>query len=70
MDEKIQLLGWQALFAPVESGPATRAVSVLGFIPGVPRLGIPDLQMTDSVEGGRNRRSAPFIARDNVRTAS
>lgn len=54
LDEKIQLLhglGWQALFAPAESGPATRAVSVLGFIPGVPRLGIPDLQMTDSVEG-------------------
>lgn len=54
LDEKIQLLhglGWQAIFAPVESGPATRAVSVLGFIPGVPRLGVPDLQMTDSVEG-------------------
>jgi beta-glucosidase len=54
LDEKIQLLhglGWQALFAPPASGPATRAVSVLGFIPGVPRLGIPDLQMTDSVEG-------------------
>src|ERR1700727_2736676 len=53
LDEKIQLLhglGWQMLFAPPDSGPATRAVSVLGFIPGVPRLGIPDLQMTDSVE--------------------
>jgi beta-glucosidase len=54
LDEKIQLLhglGWQTLFMPQESGPATRAVSPLGFIPGVPRLGIPDLQMTDSVEG-------------------
>ncbi len=54
LDEKIQLLhglGWQPLFAPPDSGAATRAVSVLGFIPGVPRLGIPDLQMTDSVEG-------------------
>jgi beta-glucosidase len=54
LDEKIQFLhglGWQALFAPVESGPATRAISTLGFIPGVPRLGIPDLQMTDCVEG-------------------
>ena len=54
LDEKIQLLhglGWQAIFAPPESGPGTRAISVLGFIPGVPRLGIPDLQMTDSVEG-------------------
>jgi beta-glucosidase len=54
LEEKIQMLhglGWQVLFAPVESGPATRAISVLGFIPGVPRLGIPDLQMTDCVEG-------------------
>ena len=54
LDEKIQFLhglGWQALFAPAQSGPATRAISVLGFIPGVPRLGIPDLQMTDCVEG-------------------
>ena len=54
LDEKIQLLhglGWQALFAPIESGPATRAITTLGFIPGVPRLGIPDLQMTDCVEG-------------------
>ena len=54
LDEKIQLLhglGWMALFAPQESGPATRAITTMGFIPGVPRLGIPDLQMTDSVEG-------------------
>jgi beta-glucosidase len=54
LDEKIQLLhglGWQVLFMPQESGPATRAVSTLGFIPGVPRLGVPDLQMTDCVEG-------------------
>jgi beta-glucosidase len=54
LDEKIQLLhgpGWQAIFEPAESEPLTRAISVLGFIPGIPRLGIPDLQMTDSVEG-------------------
>lgn len=54
LDEKIQLLhglGWQTIFAPLESGPGTRAISALGFIPGVPRLGVPDLQMTDSVEG-------------------
>jgi beta-glucosidase len=44
-------LGWQALFSHPESGPATRAISTLGFIPGIPRLGIPDLQMTDCVEG-------------------
>ncbi len=54
LDEKIQLLhgpGWQAIFAPQESGPLTRAIAVLGFIPGIPRLGIPDLQMTDSNQG-------------------
>jgi beta-glucosidase len=54
LDEKIQLLhgpGWQAIFVPQESGPLTRAIAVLGFIPGIPRLGIPDLQMTDSNQG-------------------
>jgi beta-glucosidase len=43
--------GWQAIFIPQESGPLTRAIAVLGFIPGIPRLGIPDLQMTDSNQG-------------------
>lgn len=54
LDEKIQLLhglGWNTLFSQPESGPATRAISTLGFIPGIPRLGIPDLQMTDSNQG-------------------
>jgi beta-glucosidase len=54
LDEKIQLLhgmGWQTIMAQPESGPATRAITTLGFIPGVPRLGIPDLQMSDCVEG-------------------
>ena len=55
LDEKIQLLhglGWEALFGPPpESGPGTRAIRPSGFIPGVPRLGIPDLQMTDAAVG-------------------
>ena len=54
LGEKIQLLhgpGWGAIFTPAESGPLTRAIAVLGFIPGIPRLGIPDLQMTDSNQG-------------------
>jgi len=59
LDEKIQLLhglGWEALFGPSpESGPGTRAVrSAAEFIPGVLRLGIPDLQMTDAVVGVSN----------------
>jgi beta-glucosidase len=54
LDEKIQLLhglGWNELFAPSESGPGTRAVTSWEFVPGIPRLGIPDLQMTDAVAG-------------------
>jgi beta-glucosidase len=56
LDEKIQLLhglGWEVMFGPPpESGPGTRAIrSAAEFIPGVPRLGIPDLQMTDAVVG-------------------
>jgi beta-glucosidase len=55
LDEKIQLLhgpGWGSIMSGApESGPLTRAISVLGFIPGIPRLGVPDLQMTDCVVG-------------------
>jgi beta-glucosidase len=54
LEEKIQLLhglGWLAIVVPPESGPGTRAISSLGFIPGIPRLDIPDLQMSDSVVG-------------------
>jgi beta-glucosidase len=59
LDEKIQLLhglGWEAMFGPPpEAGPGTRAVrSAAEFIPGLPQLGIPDLQMTDSVVGVSN----------------
>ena len=68
LDEKIQMLhglGWQAMFKPVESGPGTRAISGGGFVSGVPRLGIPDLQMSDSVEGvsgaGANGRYATAL---------
>jgi len=54
-DEKIQLLhglGWEFIFGPPpESGPGTRAIRPAGFIPGVPRLGIPDLQITDATVG-------------------
>ena len=54
LDEKIQLLhgpGWQALFTPPESGPGVRSLGGAGFIPGIPRLGIPDLQMSDAAVG-------------------
>ncbi len=54
LDEKIQLLhgpGWQALFTPPESGPGVRSLGGAGFIPGIPRLGIPDVQMSDAAVG-------------------
>jgi len=54
LDEKIAMLhglGWMAVFMPQTSGPGVRAISPFAFVPGVPRLGIPDLQMTDSVAG-------------------
>jgi beta-glucosidase len=54
LDEKIQLLhglGWEAAFAPQRTEPGVRAIEAAAFIPGIPRLGIPDLQMTDSVLG-------------------
>ncbi len=54
LDEKIQLLhglGWESMFTLPESGPSVRALQPGGFIPGVPRLGIPDLQMSDAVVG-------------------
>jgi beta-glucosidase len=55
LDEKIQLLhglGWEVMFGPPpESGPGIRAIAPSGFIPGVPRLGIPDLQITDAAVG-------------------
>jgi beta-glucosidase len=54
LDEKIQFLrgmGWHAMFVRPESGPGVRAVQQWGFIPGVRRLGIPGLQMSDAVVG-------------------
>ena len=54
VDEKIQLLhglGWRSLFTPAESGPGVRSLGGAGFIPGIPRLGIPDVQMSDAAVG-------------------
>ena len=54
LDEKIQLLhgpGWGALFAPPTSGPGVRSLGGAGFIPGIERLGVPDIQMSDAAVG-------------------
>lgn len=62
LDEKIAMVhgpGWQAMFVQPEPGTTTKMAN---YIPGVPRLGIPPLTMTDSVEGvsgvGRTGRYA------------
>ena len=77
LDEKIQMLhgpGWQTIFAAPECGPDTRAIAILGFIPGIPRLGIPDLQMTDSNQGisgaGVKGRYATALPSDEAMAAA
>jgi beta-glucosidase len=53
LDEKISLLHGLGRRPPgsPESQPATRSLGGAGFIPGIPRLGIPDLQMADAAVG-------------------
>jgi len=53
LDEKISLLhgnGWEEVVPPPEKMPL-RDLGNAGFIPGIPRLGIPDLQMADATVG-------------------
>ncbi len=53
LDEKISLLhggGWGLIFASPDA-PPSKSVGGAGFIPGIPRLGIPDLQMADAAAG-------------------
>ena len=51
--EKISLLhggGWQMLFGGPDA-PPSKSLGNAGYIPGIPRLGIPDLQMADAAVG-------------------
>jgi beta-glucosidase len=53
LDEKISLLhggGWQMLF-PGPDAPPSKSLGNAGYIPGIPRLGIPDLQIADAAAG-------------------
>ena len=53
LDEKLSLLhggGWQMLFAGPD-GPPSKSLGGAGYIPGIPRLGIPDLQIADAAAG-------------------
>ena len=55
LDEKVSLLhggGWAELFGAFAPGaPAAKSLGNAGYIPGIPRLGIPDLQMADAAVG-------------------
>jgi beta-glucosidase len=53
LDEKIQLVhGGPGGFGPPQPGaPPSRSNGGAGWIPGIPRLGIPDLNMADSAVG-------------------
>ena len=56
-DEKISLVhgtGWEAIFGDIPK----HSLGGAGFVPGIPRLGIPDLQMADAAVGVA--RSAVF----------
>jgi beta-glucosidase len=50
LNEKIQLVhgtGWLAIFGDIPQ----HSLGGAGFVPGIPRLGIPDLQMADAAVG-------------------
>jgi len=55
LDEKIQLVHGSGIMgfmrAPADPALLARALGGAGFVPGVARLGIPDLQMADSAVG-------------------
>jgi beta-glucosidase len=53
LDEKISLLhggGWQMMFGGPDA-PPSKSLGNAGYIPGIPHLGIPDLQIADAAVG-------------------
>jgi beta-glucosidase len=58
LDEKIQLVhGWGVCGIPI--GGATAGLNGAGFIPGIPRLGIPDFNTNDGPAGTGNCAGRP-----------
>ena len=51
LDEKIQFVHGAGGFGPQTAGQPNRSNGGAGWIPGVPRLGIPDINMADSAVG-------------------
>ena len=67
LDEKIQLvhgsgiMGYHQAFG--DPALLARALGGAGFVPGVARLGIPDIQMADSAVGVASARNPAAIRR-------
>jgi beta-glucosidase len=56
LDEKIQLVHGSGMMGankigPVDALTVARSLGGAGFVPGIPRLGVPDIQMADSAVG-------------------
>jgi beta-glucosidase len=64
LDEKVQMLhgmGWLILFMQPISGPGVRSLGGAGMVPGIERLGIPDIQMSDAAVGvGRGQGKSRY----------
>jgi beta-glucosidase len=81
LDEKISLLHGSGMmgFGPpggapgLPAPPPTRTLGGAGFVPGIPRLGIPDIQMADAAVGvarGASRSRYSTALPSNVAEAS
>ncbi|MEK7407673.1 MAG: glycoside hydrolase family 3 C-terminal domain-containing protein [Acidobacteriota bacterium] len=54
LDEKLQLVHGGAAYSGPQSVALPQSLGGAGFVPGIPRLGVPDLQMTDGRSGVAN----------------
>jgi beta-glucosidase len=72
LDEKIQLVHGVAVcpFTPGDFPGSERTLKGAGFVPGIPRLGIPDINYTDAAPASRTAASAPTASRRCCRRRS
>ena len=54
LEEKVTLVHGGARYSGPQTGAPPQSLGGAGFVPGIPRLGIPDLQMTDGRSGVAN----------------